>query len=122
MAEKVAKLGINRDKDFMYFVKQGAVWRVPRKQPGVQKGRPEKLHDTGLEQDNAYLYFVDRNGDLSRAKRVVGGRKRSGTKKKGKRKAAKRTVKKAKKGAAKTKTKRTAKGRAKGGKAARKKK
>jgi hypothetical protein len=51
MAEKVAKLGVNREKDFMYYVKDGAVWKVQRKQPGVPKGRPEKVADGGVEMD-----------------------------------------------------------------------
>jgi hypothetical protein len=80
MAEKVAKLGISRDKDFMLYVKDGAVWRVRRKQPGVPKGRPERVADGGFEMDNNYIYFVDRDGDVSRAKRAIGGQKRKKTK------------------------------------------
>ena len=76
MAEKVAKLGIGREKDFMYYVKDGGVWKVQRKQPGVPKGRPEKVADGGFEMDTNYIYFVDRDGDVSRAKRAVGGQKR----------------------------------------------
>ncbi len=76
MAEKVAKLGISRDKDFMLYVKDGSVWRVRRKQPGVPKGKPERVADGGFEMDNNYIYFVDRDGDVSRAKRAVGGQKR----------------------------------------------
>ena len=72
MAEKVAKLGIGREKDFMYYVKDGGVWKVQRKQPGVPKGRPEKVADGGFEMDTNYIYFVDRDGDVSRAKRAVG--------------------------------------------------
>jgi hypothetical protein len=79
MAEKVAKLGISRDKDFMLYVKDGAVWRVRRKQPGVPKGRPERVADGGFEMDNNYIYFVDRDGDVSRAKRAIGGQKRKKT-------------------------------------------
>src|SRR3954470_11396373 len=76
MAEKVAKLGIGREKDFMYYVKDGGVWKVQRKQPGVPKGRPEKVADGGVEMDTNYIYFVDRDGDIARAKRAVGGQKR----------------------------------------------
>src|SRR5580692_4925599 len=79
MAEKVAKLGGNREKDFMYYVKDGAVWKVQRKQPGVPKGRPEKVADGGVEMDTNYIYFVDRDGDIARAKRAVGGQKRKKT-------------------------------------------
>ena len=79
MSEKVAKLGISRDKDFMLYVKDGAVWRVRRKQPGVPKGKPEKVADGGFEMDHDYIYFVDKDGDVSRAKRAVGGQKRKKT-------------------------------------------
>jgi len=76
MAEKVAKLGVEREKDFMYYVKDGEVWKVQRKQPGVPKGRPEKVTDGGFQVDTNYIYFVDRDGDVARAKRAVGGQKR----------------------------------------------
>jgi hypothetical protein len=79
MSEKVAKLGISRDKDFMLYVKDGAVWKVRRKQPGVAKGKPEKVADGGFEMDHDYIYFVDKDGDVSRAKRAVGGQKRKKT-------------------------------------------
>jgi len=116
MAEKVAKLGVNREKDFMYYVKDGAVWKVQRKQPGVPKGRPEKVADGGIEMDTNYIYFVDRDGDIARAKRAIGGQKR---KKKG---GAKRSVKKAKKTSAKKPKKAKKTGKKAGGKKKAKKK
>jgi hypothetical protein len=105
MAEKVAKLGISREKDFMYYVKDGGVWKVQRKQPGVPKGRQEKVADGGFQMDTNYIYFVDRDGDVARAKRAVGGQKRKkapraasskkkAPPKKGATKAAKKAVKK----------------------------
>lgn len=96
MAEKVAKLGVSREKDFMYYVKDGGVWKVQRKQPGVPKGRPEKVADGNFAMDTNYIYFVDRDGDVARAKRAVGGQKRKKTaraKKKSARKAAKKKTK-----------------------------
>jgi hypothetical protein len=101
MAEKVAKLGVEREKDFMYYVKDGGVWKVQRKQPGVPKGRPEKVADGGFQMDTNYIYFVDRDGDVARAKRAVGGQKRkksAAKKRKPARKAAKKTKAKAKGG------------------------
>jgi hypothetical protein len=107
MAEKVAKLGIGREKDFMYYVKDGGVWKVQRKQPGVPKGRPEKVADGGFEMDTNYIYFVDRDGDVARAKRAVGGQKRKksgrGASKKRRASKSKGTKKKAAKGKAKSK-------------------
>jgi hypothetical protein len=94
MSEKVAKLGISRDKDFMYYVKDGAVWKVRRKQPGVSKGKPEKVADGGFEMDHDYIYFVDKDGDASRAKRAVGGQKRKKTPAKKKKKTATKPAKK----------------------------
>ncbi len=98
MAEKVAKTGVSREKDFMYYIKNGAVWKVPRKQPGMPKGKPEKVVDAGVTQDFNYIYFLDKDGDVARAKRAVGGQKR----KKGA-KAAKKAAKPAKKAAKKAK-------------------
>jgi hypothetical protein len=106
MAEKVAKLGIKREKDFMYYVKDGGVWKVQRKQPNVPKGRPEKVEDGGFVMDTNYIYFVDRDGDVARAKRAVGGQKRK--KKTGvaaKKSSAPRKAKKPVKAKAKAKTK-----------------
>ena len=100
MAEKVAKLGVSREKDFMYYVKDGGVWKVQRKQPGVPKGRPEKVADGGFEMDTNYIYFVDRDGDVARAKRAVGGQKRKKTAR-----AAKKSRKPARKVAKKVKAK-----------------
>ncbi len=75
MAEKVAKLGVEREKDFMYYVKDGEVWKVQRKQPGVPKGA-RRRSPTVDSNDTNYIYFVDRDGDVARAKRAVGGQKR----------------------------------------------
>ena len=115
MAEKVAKLGISRDKDFMLYVKDGAVWKVRRKQPGVPKGRPERVADGGFEMDHNYIYFVDKDGDVSRAKRAVGGQKRKktagGARKAAARKPARKAASKAK---GKAKSKAPARGKAKG--------
>ena len=101
MAEKVKKLGIARNKDFMLYVKDGDVWQVHRKQPGVPKGKPEKVAEGGFPMDNNYIYFVDKNGDVSRAKRAVGGQKRKKAAKKAKKPAKKPSKKPAKKPAKK---------------------
>ena len=78
MAEKVARTNVEReDKSYIYFIKDGAVWRVPRKQPGqTSKGKREKVVDGGIEMDTAFIYFLDKDGDISRSKRAVGGQKR----------------------------------------------
>ena len=110
MAEKVAKLGVAREKDFMYYVKDGAVWKVQRKQPGVPKGKPEKVADGNVQMDTNYIYFVDRDGDMARAKRAIGGQKRKKTARAAKRRPAAKKAP-AKKAAAK----KASKGKKKGG-------
>ena len=110
MAEKVAKLGIARDKDFMFYVKDGSVWRVKRKQAGAAKGKPEQVAEGGFTMDYSYIYFVDRDGDVSRAKRAVGGQKRKAPRaKKAAKKATRKTTRKATKKPARKTTAATAK-------------
>ena len=40
----------------------------------------EKVSVLGIRREEGYLYFLDANGDISRAKRAVGGQKRKKTK------------------------------------------
>lgn len=101
-SEKVAKTGVVRDdQKYLYFIKEGSVWQVPRKRPGAAKGKAKKLVDAGVEMDTAYIYFLDGDGDVSRTPRAIGGQKR-------KKKAVKKAVKKATK-AVKKATKKAAK-------------
>jgi hypothetical protein len=106
MGEKIAKTGIKRDNNLMYYVKTGDVWATPRKQPGQPKGKAAKVANAGIEMDySKYLYYVDGDGDVARKERQVGGSKRKGSAKKAAapKKAAKPAAKKApaKKAAAK---------------------
>ena len=110
MAEKIAKLGIKRDNDLMYYIKKGDVWATPRKKPGQPKGKAAKVADASIEMDySKYLYYLDSDGDVARQARQVGGSKRkkkAGSKaKKSSKKTAKKTAKKGggKKGAKKKK-------------------
>ena len=45
----------------------------------------EKVAKVGVKKEAGYLYFVDKKGDISRAKMVVGGKKKKKAKKKKKR-------------------------------------
>lgn len=116
MGEKIAKLGIKRDNDMMYYIKNGDVWATPRKKPGQPKGKAAKVQAAGVEMDySKYLYYLDGDGDVARKERQVGGSKRKSKAKKaggGKKGGAKKSA--AKKGAKKTAAK-------KGGKKGKKK-
>jgi hypothetical protein len=114
MGEKIAKLGIKRDNDLMYYIKTGDVYAVPRKKPGQPKGRPSKVATAGIQMDySKYLYYLDGDGDVARKERQVGGSKRKKAAKKApaKKPAAKKAAKKpaAKKAAAKKPAKKKAK-------------
>ena len=99
MGEKIAKLGIKRDNDMMYYIKSGDVWATPRKKPGQPKGKAAKVAAAGIEMDySKYLYYLDGDGDVARKERQVGGSKR---KKAGSKAAPKKASKPAKKPAAK---------------------
>src|SRR5678815_5110404 len=109
MGEKIAKLGIKRDNDMMYYIKTGDVWATPRKKPGQPKGKAAKVAAAGIDMDySKYLYYLDGDGDVARKERQVGGSKRKKTakaakagKKGAKKTAAKKTAKKGKKGGGK---------------------
>ena len=81
MGEKIAKTGIKRDNDLMYYIKGGDVWATPRKKPGQPKGKAQKVAAAGIEMDySKYLYYLDGDGDVARKERQVGGSKRKSKK------------------------------------------
>jgi hypothetical protein len=101
MGEKIAKLGIKRDNDLMYYIKTGDVWATPRKKPNQPKGKATKIATAGIEMDySKYLYYLDGDGDVARKERQVGGSKRKKSAKAAAPKKAKK-AKPAKKAAAK---------------------
>ncbi len=74
MSDKIARLGIERDSDMMYYIKNGDVWATPRKQKGQPKGKPQKVASTDLEMDySRYIYYLDGDGDVARKARHLGG-------------------------------------------------
>src|SRR5207237_10303602 len=103
MAEKVAKMGVKREPGFLYFLRGSDVWKTPMKRAGGPSaaGKAEKVAAGTFARAEGYLYFLDSAGDVSRAKRAVGGQKRK--------KAAKKAPKKAKKAAKKSGGKKPAK-------------
>ena len=82
MAEKVAKLNIKRENGYLYFLRGTEVWKTPMKRAGQASpaGKAEKVANGSFNREEGYLYFLDSHGDVSRAKRAVGGQKRKKTK------------------------------------------
>jgi hypothetical protein len=102
MTDKIAKLGIKRDNDMMYYIKGGDVWATPRKKPGQPKGKAAKVAAAGIDMDySKYLYYLDGDGDVARKERQVGGSKRKKAAKPAKAKAAPKKAKAAPKAAKK---------------------
>ena len=69
MAEKVNKLGLERDyKKFLYFIDgQGNVCKKPKS----GEGETEIVVPNAVERDNQFLYFIDKEGDVARSPRAA---------------------------------------------------
>ncbi len=71
---------------------------------GAKGGSPKTDAKVGVKREDGYLYFIDKDGDVSAAKMVRGGSKKKAAKKPAAKKpAAKKAVKKPAKKAAKRK-------------------
>ncbi|MBD3310755.1 hypothetical protein GF351_06060 [Candidatus Woesearchaeota archaeon] len=84
MAKKVAKVGVKKEKGYLYFVdKKGNVARAKMAR-GKKKGRAktEVVAKVGVDKEPGVLYFVDKQGDISCAVMARGGRKKKKKKKK----------------------------------------
>ncbi len=77
MAEKVTKVGIKREKGYLYYVdKQGDVSCAKMARGGKKGGGSKKVAKCGITRKEGYLYFVDKQGDISSAKMKRGGKKK----------------------------------------------
>ncbi|MCM8781345.1 MAG: hypothetical protein NC908_05430 [Candidatus Omnitrophica bacterium] len=77
MAQKLVRLGIKRQKGYLYYVdKQGDV-SCAKMARGKQKGgSPKKVEKCGIKRKEGYLYFIDKQGDVACAKMKRGGKKK----------------------------------------------
>ena len=77
MAEKLVKLGIKREKGFLYFIdKQGDVSCAKMARGSKKGGGRKKVAKCGIKRKEGYLYFLDKKGDVSCAKMKRGGKKK----------------------------------------------
>jgi hypothetical protein len=74
MAEKVNKLGLERDyKKYLYFIDgEGNVCRKAKS----GEGQTEIVAPKAVERDNNFLYFIDKEGDVARSPRASRGSKK----------------------------------------------
>ncbi len=83
MAQKVLKLGVKREKGYLYFIdKNGDVSCALMARGKKKGGKPKKVATAGIEKKDGYLYFLDKQGDISCAKLVRGGKKKKSKKSK----------------------------------------
>ena len=89
-SKKVAKVGIKKQKGYLYFLdKQGDISCAKMARGGSKGGSSKKVAKVGVKREDGYLYFIDKQGDVSCAKMVRGGtrkKKKSTAKKTKKRK------------------------------------
>lgn len=82
MAQTVCKLGIKRQKGYLYYLdKKGDVSMAKMARGKKKGGGPKKVAKCGIERKKGYLYFIDKKGDVSMAKMVRGGRRKKKKKK-----------------------------------------
>ena len=75
MATKVAKVGIKRQKGYLYYLdKKGDVSCAKMARGSKKGGNPKKVAKLGIKRKEGYLYFIDKQGDVSCAKMKRGGR------------------------------------------------
>jgi hypothetical protein len=83
MAKKVAKVGVKKEKGYLYFVdKNGDVSAAQMARGDKKGGKPKKVAKAGIKKEAGYLYFVDKDGDIACAAMVRGGAKKKSKKKK----------------------------------------
>ncbi len=76
-AKKVAKVGIKKEKGFLYFVdKNGDVSCAQMARGNKKGGKAKKIAKVGIKKEKGFLYFIDKNGDISCAQMVRGGQKK----------------------------------------------
>jgi hypothetical protein len=77
MAQKVAKVGVKRQKGFLYFIdKNGDVSCALMARGKKKGGKPKKVVKVGVDKKDGYLYFLDKQGDVACAKLIRGGKKK----------------------------------------------
>ena len=77
MAQKVAKVGIKKEKGYLYFVdKKGDISCAKMARGNKKGGSAKKVAKVGIKKQKGYLYFIDKHGDISSAKMVRGGKKK----------------------------------------------
>lgn len=77
MAKKIEKVGIKRQKGYLYYLdKQGDVSCAKMARGSKKGGSPKKVAKCGIKREKGYLYFIDKQGDVSCAVMKRGGKRK----------------------------------------------
>ncbi|MDD4980870.1 MAG: hypothetical protein PHC54_06375 [Candidatus Omnitrophica bacterium] len=77
MAQKLVKVGVKRQKGYLYYIDKHGDVSCAKMARGTKKGgSPKKVAKCGIKRKEGYLYFVDKQGDVSCAKMKRGGKKK----------------------------------------------
>ena len=74
MAKVIAKVGVKKEKGWLYFIdKKGNVSRAKMARGRKKsKGKIEMVTKVGVKKEKGYLYFVDKKGNVACAKMARG--------------------------------------------------
>lgn len=76
MAEKVARVGVSKEKGYLYYLgKDGNVWRSQMATGKQAGGNASKVADANVTRESGYLYFIDKDGDVARSQMARGRKK-----------------------------------------------
>lgn len=78
MGKLLAKVGIKREKGYLYFVdKKGHVSRAKMARGRKKgKGKIQLVAKVGVKRKTGYLYYVDKKGNVCEAKMARGGKRK----------------------------------------------
>ncbi|MFH0870837.1 MAG: hypothetical protein V1866_07330 [archaeon] len=73
MAQVVAKVGVKKEKGWLYFVdKNGNVSRAKMARGRKKVKGKELVAKVGVRKEKGWLYFIDKKGDVAKAKMARG--------------------------------------------------
>ena len=68
MADKVKKVGIKKEKGYLYYLdKNGDVSRSKMARGNHKGGNAEVVASAGVTREKGFLYYIDKDGDVSRS-------------------------------------------------------
>jgi len=77
MAEMIQKVGLKREKGFLYFIdKAGDISCAVMARGKKKGGKAKKVTKIGLTKEKGFLYFIDKKGNISRAIMKNSGKKK----------------------------------------------